>query len=83
MTNSAYLPGEPWLCCDRCGVNGRRSEMAKEWTGFMVHRATCWDPRPPELDPPNVYPEGLPIADARPEPDDVTLGDNDVQPEDL
>jgi len=43
----------------------------------------CWDPRPEELTPPNVGPEGLPIKDPRPEPPEVFVEANDVQPEDL
>jgi hypothetical protein len=42
-----------------------------------------FDPKPAHLSPPNVYPEGLPIPDARPEQPPIELGDNDVQPEDL
>lgn len=42
-----------------------------------------YDPRPAQLSPPNIYPEGQPLPNARPEPEPVELGDNDVQPEDL
>jgi hypothetical protein len=38
----------------------------------------CYDPRPPELDPPRIWPEGLPIKDPRPEQPDIELEDGDV-----
>jgi hypothetical protein len=63
-----YLAGDAWACCDRCGLDYRRSGVRKEWTGLIVC-AECLDPRPAELDPPNLWPEGLPLPDARPEPD--------------
>lgn len=72
----------PNAICDRCGFQRPLSSLRKEWSGFMVC-GPCYDPRPPQLDPPKVYPEGLPWPNARPEQADVVLGDNDVQPGDL
>lgn len=63
--------------CDRCGFTFRHAELRKEWTGLMVCAAD-FDPRPPQLDPPNVWPEGLPIQDPRPEQPDIELADGDV-----
>lgn len=77
-----YIAGQPYAICDRCGLRVRHREMRKEWTGLLVCEP-CWDPRPAYLDPPNIYPEGMPLANARPEQPDVELGDNDVQPGDL
>ena len=73
-----YRPGGTWGVCDRCGFKLRLSALATEWTGFKVCRE-CFDPRPYDLDPPRIYPEGLPVRAARPEhpvplPDDA--GDN-------
>jgi len=68
--------------CDRCGFRYPLRVLRKEWSGLMV----CpddYDPKPYNLSPPRIYPEGMAIANARPEPPDVILGDNDVQPEDL
>ena len=48
--------------------NTDRQDVAKEWTSLIVCKDTCFDPRPPQLDPPNVYPEGLPLPDIRPRP---------------
>ncbi|MGE5500691.1 MAG: hypothetical protein ACM3W4_02060 [Ignavibacteriales bacterium] len=74
----SYISGSSYFICDRCGF--KRRDKRKEWTGLVVCEP-CLDPRPPELDPPNVYPEGLPLPDARPEPEDTDVGD--VTPDDL
>lgn len=42
--------------------------MLTEWTGLKVD-AKCIDPRPPQMQPPNIYPEGIPFFDARPPQD--------------
>ncbi len=42
--------------------------MFTEWTGLKVD-GKCLDPRPPQMQPPNVYPEGQPFYDARPPQD--------------
>ncbi|RAK52129.1 hypothetical protein [Phenylobacterium deserti] len=68
--------------CDRCGFQRKHHQLRKEWDGLMVC-AECYDPRPVHLDPPRIYPEGMPVRDARPEPAPVFVGDNDLQPEDL
>lgn len=79
----AYIAGDGWFCCDRCGFIRRWSMRAKEWTGLIVCRDTCLDPRPAQLDPPDVYPEGLPIADPRPEPTDHEVATNEITRESL
>ena len=43
--------------------------MQTEWDGLKVD-PRCLDPRPPQMMPPNVYPEGIPFRDARP-PNDL------------
>ena len=60
----AYRGGDAWFICDRCSQRYRRSAMLTEWTGLKVD-AKCLDPRPPQMMPPNVYPEGIPFYDAR------------------
>lgn len=77
-----YKPGGTWGICDRCGEVCRLASMRKEWTSLMVCSA-CLDPRPAELSPPHVYPEGLPAPNARPEPVDIELSDGDVTEADL
>jgi hypothetical protein len=59
---------DAYFICDRCGQRHRRSAMITEWTNLKVDRQ-CLDPRPPQLMPPNVYPEGIPFFDARPPQD--------------
>lgn len=69
-----WVPGGTYGLCDRCGFKYRLHDLRKEWTGLLTCEAD-WDPRPPQLDPPNIYPEGLPVRNARPDPGD-TLGPN-------
>lgn len=70
MTLTSYPGSDTWrsgnayFICDRCGQRWRRSAMLTEWTGLKVD-ARCLDPRPPQMQPPNVYPEGIPFFDAR------------------
>jgi hypothetical protein len=63
-----YRSGNAWFTCDRCSQRWRRSEMITEWTGLKVCSA-CLDPPPPQMMPPNIYPEGIPFIDARPPQD--------------
>lgn len=79
--SQGYRPGGVWGVCDRCAFKFRLNTLRAEWTGLRVC-SECWDPRPAELSPPNVYPEGLPVRNARPDPGDV-LGPNDTDWSDL
>jgi hypothetical protein len=84
MTTTAdqgYRAGGTWAVCDRCNFKRRLSALKKEWTGFMVC-AECFDTRPPDISPPNLHPEGLPVRDARPDQGDV-LGSNTTTADDL
>ncbi len=65
---SSYRAGNAWFICDRCSQRYRRSAMLAEWTGLRVC-APCIDPRPPQMSPPDIYPEGIPFADTRPPQD--------------
>ena len=62
----SYSPGNVKAICDRCGFEFRLRELVKEWTGLMVCRADL-DPRPPEMTPPRVKAEGVPLPNARPD----------------
>lgn len=53
--------------CDRCGFRRKHRELVKEWTGLMVCKATCLDPKPNER-PRNTAREGAPIRNPRPDP---------------
>jgi hypothetical protein len=60
----------PWGICPRCGFKRRLNVMKKEWTGLRVC-PPCWDPKPAEMKPPKVKPEGVPVPNAQPEPEPV------------
>jgi hypothetical protein len=45
----AYHHGNHLVICDRCGFRYQRSQVKKEWTGFLVC-SPCFDPRHPQLD---------------------------------
>jgi hypothetical protein len=77
-----YIPGGVWFCCDRCGLQYRIADRRKDWTGLVVCKYDA-DPRPAYLDPPDVYPEGMPIPDARPNPTPYELSTNEVTRDDL
>lgn len=61
-----YSPGATKGICDRCGFEFRLRDLRKEWTGRMVC-SDDWDPRPREMTPPRVKPEGVPLPNARPD----------------
>lgn len=64
-----YIPGGAWAICDRCGFKVRLATLATEWTMLRVC-PPCFDPTPPELTPPDIGAEGVPLPGARPEPPD-------------
>lgn len=55
--------------------------MYVEWDNLRVD-IKCLDPPPPQLTPPNVFPEGLPFQDSRPPQDfpDRLTDDTTLQP---
>ena len=67
-TVNTWRSGNAWFTCDRCSQRWRRGDMLTEWTNLRVC-PVCIDPRPPQMMPPNVYPEGIPFFDARPPQD--------------
>jgi len=61
-----YKDGEPYGLCDRCNYKRRiLTELKTEWTSLKVCQE-CLDPKPPQLEAPNVFPEGLPVDQPRP-----------------
>jgi hypothetical protein len=56
----------PWGECPRCGFKRRLTRFRKEWTGLRVC-PQCWDAKPPDIKPPRVRPEGVPLPNAQPE----------------
>lgn len=81
LARSTYRPGGAWFICDRCSQRFRRAEMFTEWDGLKVD-ALCLDPRPPQMTPPDIYPEGVPFVDARPPADagDALMDDSTLAP---
>lgn len=63
-----FYIGGAYFICDRCGNRFRRKEMLVEWDNLRVD-AGCYDVRPPQMTPPDTYPEGEPFSDARPPQD--------------
>lgn len=76
-----YIPGGVYGICDRCAFQRRLYSLRSEWSGAKVCE-DCWDPKPADLSPPRIYPEGLPVRNARPDPGDV-LGPNETTASDL
>lgn len=66
--NDTYRSGNAWFICDTCGQRWRRSQMLTQWDGLKVCPRDI-DPRPPQMIPPVIYPEGMPFVDARPPQD--------------
>lgn len=74
---------EPWGECQRCGFKRRLSMIVTEWSGLRVCRDTCRDPRPAELTPPRVKPEGVPLPNAAPATAPVFRAEGDKGGDDL
>lgn len=56
----------PWGECQRCGFKRRLNMLCKEWTGLRVCKDKCRDPKPADLRPPKIKPEGMPLPCASP-----------------
>lgn len=76
-----WIPGGSWGICQRCAFKKRLNALSLEWSGLRVCE-DCWDPRPVQLSPPDVYPEGVPRPDASPDTPNVFVNQN-LGPEDL
>jgi hypothetical protein len=70
----------PWGECARCGFKRRLDQLTKEWTGLRVCADTCKDPKPAELKPPIVKPEGVPLPTAAPATEPVFREDYPIPP---
>ena len=68
LRSDTYQGRNAYFICDECGQRWRRAEMHTRWDGLKVDWR-CNDPRPPQMEPPDVYPEGMPFIDARPPQD--------------
>lgn len=45
--NPGWIAGQNWVECQRCGLDYRRKDIRREWTGAIVCK-TCWEPRHPQ-----------------------------------
>ena len=81
MTENLYRPGDHYLICDVCGYKIRHSESRKRWDGLRVCEKD-WEPRHPQ-DFVRGKRDRQAVRDARPEPADTFLNDNDVTAADL
>lgn len=77
-----YYSGKHLVICDRCGFKKLSDEVRKEWTGLIVCRDTCWEPKHPQLLTRAVR-DNQAVRDARPEPTDHFLSPGDVTADDL
>lgn len=75
--------GGVYAICMRCGFKRRQRDIAKEWTNLLVCRDTCLDPYPPDMIPPRVWPEGIPIPDPAPRPPDIFVTPGPIDPDSL
>lgn len=56
-TDREYYPGDHLVICDRCGFKYYRSQVKKEWQGWLTcsgpGTSDCWEPRhPQDITPP-------------------------------
>lgn len=72
-----YKPGyapDPYVICDICGFQNRRSQTAMMWNGLRACTSTCWDRKPVNDNPPPMKKkEGLALPQSRPESTDVFI----------
>lgn len=76
-----YIAGDAYGICDRCGFKFRLSELRKTWDNLMVCHKD-YEPRHP-LDFARPILERNNVRDARPEPADRFLTDNEITPASL
>lgn len=62
-----YASGKyAWGISDRSGFRYRLREMRKEWNGLLVGPDE-YEPKHPQLEPPNVSPDPQALRDPRPD----------------
>lgn len=77
-----YKHGSNNVICDRCGFKFKHFEVRKEWTGLVVCKITCWEPRHPQDYVRGQRDNQTPFV-ARPEQPDNFLTTNEVTADDL
>lgn len=81
MGESRFAKGQWNAVCDRCGFECKSGQMRQEWTGLRVCPG-CFDARHP-LDFVRGKRDQQAPPWVRPEPPEVELTTNQVQPGDL
>lgn len=76
-----YIPGDPWVICDRSGFKVRRSQTKKTWDGYLVWKK-YWYPEHPQ-DHIRAVPDRQAVKGGRSEPDPVYLAVNEVTEDSL
>ena len=72
ITAPAYIPGDYWKICDRCGFRKRSSETFRTWDGLYVCREDFESRHPQDFVRGRKDLQNVP--DARPEPVDNLVG---------
>lgn len=73
-TDREYYPGDHLVICDRCGFKYYRSQVRKEWQGWLTcigpGTQGCWEPRHPQDITPPYRLDRQWVEDNRPRPID-------------
>jgi hypothetical protein len=77
-----YKKGDFNRICDRCGVKVKASETRKEWTGWIVCKKDCWEPRHPQEFVRGKR-DNQRVQNPRPEPTDNFLEEDEITADDL
>lgn len=72
MNGPAYISGDPWRICDRCGFKYRSSQTFRTWDGLYVCRED-FETRHPQ-DFVRGRKDNQNVPNARPEPLDTLIG---------
>ena len=67
----AYFLGKHLFICDVCGFEKLSDQKKKRWDNLIVC-PECWEPDHPQKFV-RVSPDGQPVSDPRPEPEDEFL----------
>lgn len=68
----AYIAGDFWRICDRCGFKTRASKTRKQWDGMIVCLADFEERHPQDFVTGRADEQNVP--DPRPEPVDTLIG---------
>lgn len=69
MSANYFKLGSWNVICDICGKKRKRERVKKTWDGFLACLETCYDIKHPNEYPRKIFPDGLPVSDARPRPE--------------